>query len=268
VVIVTLTFSAGAQHLPHQPAPDKRLTASEKQLVLPHAIASRIGWAKTRLPHTGLTKLDRIARSLAPDIAAGKDFSAIRQRANASLTRAFRGLSGPDVSEAAFIVMSMATKDMDDDLRMVMAEIKALTAAKKKLRDMIDEINRWISEEMLQRPGAGAIQNEPAGRSKTPTLAAQRMSLAPRTSPVIRLEYVKAPVVTPLPAQNPGLSVAELKVLQGDIQSNLDGLNELSEMTSLRLQMTMDRRSKFIATLSRMMTKISTTQDTLVQNLK
>jgi hypothetical protein len=39
-------------------------------------------------------------------------------------------------------------------------------------------------------------------------------------------------------------------------------------MTSMRLQMTMDRRSKFISTLSNIMKKISTTQDTLVQNLK
>ena len=39
-------------------------------------------------------------------------------------------------------------------------------------------------------------------------------------------------------------------------------------MTSLRLQMTMDRRSKFISTLSQMMKKTSTTQDILVQNIK
>jgi hypothetical protein len=44
--------------------------------------------------------------------------------------------------------------------------------------------------------------------------------------------------------------------------------NEMSEMISMRLQMTMDRRSKFISTLSNIMKKISTTQDTLVQNLK
>ena len=48
----------------------------------------------------------------------------------------------------------------------------------------------------------------------------------------------------------------------------LDSMNEMSEMTSLRLQMTMDRRSKFITTLSNIMKKISTTQDTLVQNIK
>ena len=50
--------------------------------------------------------------------------------------------------------------------------------------------------------------------------------------------------------------------------ATLDGMNEMSEMTSLRLQMTMDRRSKFILTLSQIMKKISTTQDILVQNIK
>lgn len=48
----------------------------------------------------------------------------------------------------------------------------------------------------------------------------------------------------------------------------LDSMNEMSEMNSLRLQMTIDRRSKFISTLSNIMKKISTTQDTLVQNIK
>lgn len=48
----------------------------------------------------------------------------------------------------------------------------------------------------------------------------------------------------------------------------LESMGELSEMTSLRLQMTMDRRSKFISTLSQMMKKISTTQDMLIQNTK
>ncbi len=45
-------------------------------------------------------------------------------------------------------------------------------------------------------------------------------------------------------------------------------MGELSEMGSLRLQMAMDRRSKFISTLGNMMQKISTTQDIMVQNIK
>ena len=48
----------------------------------------------------------------------------------------------------------------------------------------------------------------------------------------------------------------------------LDSMNEMSEEMSLRLQMAMDKRSKFISTLSQIMKKISTTQDILVQNIK
>ena len=66
----------------------------------------------------------------------------------------------------------------------------------------------------------------------------------------------------------PFADIAELRTIEADLKGKLDGMNEMSEMTSLRLQMMMDRRSKFIETLSNVMKKISTTLDTLVQNLK
>jgi hypothetical protein len=62
--------------------------------------------------------------------------------------------------------------------------------------------------------------------------------------------------------------VARILSNEAELRNRLDGMNEMSEMTSLRLQMTMDRRSKFISTLSQIMKKISTTQDILVQNIK
>lgn len=64
------------------------------------------------------------------------------------------------------------------------------------------------------------------------------------------------------------LMVYTMGGLTEDMKGKLNGMHEMSEMTSLRLQMTMDRRSKFISTLSNIMKKISTTQDTLVQNIK
>jgi hypothetical protein len=41
-----------------------------------------------------------------------------------------------------------------------------------------------------------------------------------------------------------------------------------SELTSLQLQMQMDRRSKLMATLSNLLKKIADTEDGIVQNLK
>jgi hypothetical protein len=73
---------------------------------------------------------------------------------------------------------------------------------------------------------------------------------------------------TPIRSLHISDDVAQLLAVQDDLKGKLDGMNEMSEMTLMRWQMMMDRRSKFISTLSNIIKKISTTQDTLVQNLK
>lgn len=47
-----------------------------------------------------------------------------------------------------------------------------------------------------------------------------------------------------------------------------DAVSEMSDEESLRLQMAMDRQSKFLATLSNVEKKMVQTQDSIVQNLK
>jgi len=276
---VAIAIPAASQSGPSGSNPDKRLGAWEKQLVLPTKVSARLSWADRRLQPTGLRKLERMGRTLAPAVAAGNDFDSLRAQAEREIAASFAGLSHMDISEAAFIVLSMAIKDMDDDIRMIMAEIKATNAAKQKLREMIKELNGWISREMSKHPGSEDIDNEKAEKPGTTSRAARpatkttippvrRMTLETKASPAIHLEYVKAPAVPPLPPRNPGLAISGLKLLLTDLKGNLDGLNEMSEMTSLRLQMTMDRRSKFIETLSNIMKKIGTTKETLVQNIK
>jgi hypothetical protein len=49
---------------------------------------------------------------------------------------------------------------------------------------------------------------------------------------------------------------------------NLDSMNEMDEMTSMRLQMAMDRKGQFVSMLSNIMKKASDTQNAMVQNLK
>ena len=276
---VAIAMPAEGQSGPGGSTPDTRLGAWEKQLVLPPKVSTRLTWAQRRLRPSGLRSLEKMGRTLAPAVAAGTGFPSLRGQAEREVAASFAGLSRTDISEAAFIVLSMATKDMDDDIRMIIAEIKATNAAKQKMRESIKELNGWISQEMAKPPGSEDIDSgkldAPGTKARAPRPAAKasappprRMTLETKASPVIHLEYVKAPVVTPLPPRNPGLTVSGLKSLLDDLKGNLDGMNEMSEMTSLRLQMTMDRRSKFIETLSNIMKKISTTQETLVQNIK
>jgi uncharacterized spore protein YtfJ len=272
---------APSQHSPVRARSDEaRLDLWEKQLILPPNVAARLDWARKSLVPSGLRKLERLALATAPAIASGTSFDTIRK--DSELDHIFQnaGLSAPDVSEAAFIVMAMATKDMDDDIRIVMAEIKAMTAAKQKLRDQVQQVVNWINQEVAkdrERPEtsepkkAGAPGAKPRLSEKPrPPMSAlvHGAFLEKASSPIIHLDYVKAPVVPPLPPQDSGTTIQGLKSLLDDLKGRLDGMNEMSEMTSLRLQMTMDRRSKFIQTLSNIMKKMGTTQDTLSQNLK
>jgi hypothetical protein len=75
-------------------------------------------------------------------------------------------------------------------------------------------------------------------------------------------------VPTDLHPGGPVTTEDELRAIRDDLRDRLDSMNEMSEMTSLRLQMAMDRRSKFVETLSNIMKKIDSTQETIVQNLK
>ena len=61
---------------------------------------------------------------------------------------------------------------------------------------------------------------------------------------------------------------AELCCAVEGMQNDLDSMSELSETESLRLQMAMDRISKFMSTLSNILKKMSDTASQITQNLK
>jgi hypothetical protein len=71
-----------------------------------------------------------------------------------------------------------------------------------------------------------------------------------------------------LSSGTPLTSYFQLKGIQQDLQGDLDSMNEMSEMTSMRLQMAMDRRSAFVETLSNMLKKIDKSQEAIIQNMK
>ncbi len=189
------------------------------------------------------------AQKSSPDVAGLE--TAIRSRFSANLGSK-PNMAGSDIEAVAFLVMMQATNDMDKDLQQIMAEVKSMTNAKQKLRDLTNQLNK----------DAAANAGKPDAPCLTPlcrSLASELKELATTTS------SLRHPVRLQAPA-NP--TYANLRTLHGQLQQNLDSMNEMSEMTSLRLQMTMDRRSKFIETLSNIMKKLSTTSESIVQNMK
>jgi Mg2+ and Co2+ transporter CorA len=88
-------------------------------------------------------------------------------------------------------------------------------------------------------------------RSAQRTIAAARTARAPRGQ-AARLQA----------------TAAELEQAIDEAKAELDSLSELGETESLRLQMAMDRVSKFMTTLSNILKKASETSAQITQNLK
>jgi putative addiction module CopG family antidote len=166
-----------------------------------------------------------------------------------------------DIEAMAFIVLMQATQDMDQDLKMIMAEVKAMTAAKQKLRELMSKVNQDVAANAAQRDKKPPLELSVGMGSQQ----AYHRACMPYADPESE-NGVKCVRTDLYPGKLD--DIAQLEAIRDNLKRKLDSMNEMSEMTSLRLQMMMDRRSKFVSTLSNIMKKISTTQDTLVQNLK
>ncbi len=57
------------------------------------------------------------------------------------------GVGNGDIEAVAFIVLMQATNDMDNDLQEIMAEVKSMTNAKQKLRDLINLVNKDVADD-------------------------------------------------------------------------------------------------------------------------
>jgi putative addiction module CopG family antidote len=169
----------------------------------------------------------------------------------------------PDIDGLVVIVMMEAAKDAEQDLKDIMADVKAATAAKAKLRDLINRVNRDVA---ANARGCTADDNRKLDFSRG---LGGEPAYHRAPMPVLDPDAEGGVRLTPCDLHRGKItSYDQLVVIRDDLRGQLDSLSEMSEMTSLRLQMAMDRRSKFIETLSNIMKKISTTADTLVQNLK
>ena len=123
------------------------------------------------------------------------------------------------------------------------------TASRLKLQQLVIKMLRWSSQN--PHATAGQMQNIFRGFASAmiPLQSGQGAQSSESTTDV-------------------WLTYAFLRVVQENLQGEVNSENETSEMASLRLQMDMDRRSKFVEALSNVMKKIDSTQETIVQNLK
>jgi len=188
-----------------------------------------------------------------------------RDEIRASLGSGFAVLGSmpdADIMALAFLVMMEAAESAQEDLRTIMAEVKAINNAKAALRDLLSRIGHDIAENSGQRNGKPPLRYRSGGVGSE--AGYHRMRLP---QPDLRMPGGLRWVPTDM-HKGRIRDLGALRAIRDDLNTQLDTLSEMGEMESLRLQMAMDRVSKFMTMLSNILKKISDTDSAIVANLK
>jgi hypothetical protein len=170
---------------------------------------------------------------------------------------------GEDVEALAFVTLMDATKSAEEDLKSIMAGVKAITNSKQKLRDLVDLVNRdVVANAGCLRAHREAIKFADHGLGGEAAYHHAELPVPDPDAPN-GVRFVSCDL-------HPGelTSPDQLAAIQDELKNKLDSMSELGELESIRLQMALDRRSKFLETLSNVMKKLSDTDSSIVQNLK
>lgn len=173
--------------------------------------------------------------------AADTNYNNLNQQVLSRKAKAYAGIYSitgeADIQALVFLVLMQATKSANEDIRAIMEKVKSDNEKKKKLRE---------AKETLSKN--------------------QAISLGQYDS--INLALIKPVIKQQVAVNQSNISRQDIKSLAEKVSRDLDSMNEMSEMNSLRLQMAMDRLSKMQSSLSNILKKIDSTKNQIVQNLK
>lgn len=165
-----------------------------------------------------------------------------------------------DITAMAFIVMMEAAQSAQEDLKAIMAQVKAINHAKEVMRTLLGKVERDCAANAVHREGAALDFSRGLGSER-----------AYHEAPVPYLDPDAAGGIKVVPTDLWPGSIErrdDLCVVKDDLKGKIDSLSEMAEMEAMRLQMAMDRMSKMMSTLSNLLKKASDTASTIVQNIK
>jgi hypothetical protein len=222
---------------------------------VPAEMAKRIGAlqsamqpsAKAWVEQQAHVELQKPTSPDAPSIEA-----AVYNRFPALNTRGSAVKAG-DINALVAIVMMQTLNDSEKDLQNMMSQMQTITDAKQKLRDLLTQTQLEIKS------------NETTDAKETCQTALCKSLPATVGEISSATANLQKPVRIFIPAKP---TFADLRTLPGQLQSNLDSLNDISQAQQMKLQMLMDQRSKLIETMSNLMKTMADTNSAIIQNIK
>ncbi len=157
-------------------------------------------------------------------------------------------ISNGDIEAMCFLVLMQASKSAQEDLKTVMAKVKSINQQKQQQREILSKMQKQQSMNSVQLDSFKLL------RSKT-------IALQKHQNPDT-VKYIRSVILKKEPSKT------DIGAMIEQTKADLDSMSEMSEMESLKLQMVMDRRSKFMSTISNILKKISDSEDNIIKNLK
>lgn len=156
-----------------------------------------------------------------------------------SLTQALKNngqisnLQSTDIEAMVMLIMMQASKDANEDMKNMLAEMKKINDQKKQMRE---------KNQLMKQQQVGMKDS-------------------------LRKNYAARTGIQPAKPKD-SLTKINLNIANATLQDRKDSLSDMSGEQQLRLQMYMDRKGKMEATISNIMKKIADTQSQIIQNLK
>lgn len=170
------------------------------------------------------------------------------------------GLGEQDIMALAFLVMMEASNSAQEDLKAIMNEVKNINKEKEKFRSLSIQANKYSTGSTGLKMPKTTLDSF---RLLTKASNYKQVAMSqPRSIQTNQIQKTNTNSTKQL------ASAEELKALQAELNNKLDSLDEMSESGSLRMQLFMERSSKFNSTLSNIMKKIGDTAGSLISNLK
>jgi len=157
-------------------------------------------------------------------------------------------MNNGDIEAITFFILMEASKSAQEDLKAIMAGVKSINEQKKEQRELLAK--------MQQQKAMSSAQLDSFKLSRSKTIAIQKKQNLDTVRLVRSVASKKSP------------TKAEINAMIEQMKTDLNSLNEMSELDQIRLQMYMDRRSKMMETLSNLMKKINDTKEDIIKNMK
>ena len=173
----------------------------------------------------------------------------------------FREVSHLQTEVLGFYVLCQASLKLEEDIRLIAAEIEKMNRVKEELNRLISEMDNQIKKKT--ESGEQETSKE-AEEKETPVLKEHE---AMEVAPHYKMEYPKSPEFI-YSKELASMSIAELKNDLYYVKTALNSVHKISETAVEALRKEMDRRTRFLDKLLIQSEDISRIEDAEIKSIR